>query len=158
MKFMDWVRRFNDREQRQVAVTRLDAARFISTIWLGLNHSWDDGPPLIFETMGFGRRDTFLQRRYATIEEARAGHAEAVREHGGRNMERKKGGYYTRTGRIPEEGAFGPRHLEVLGWIKQLGGQQWLAVAWATPKGGHQRELGVFRSKRNALAALRKSG
>lgn len=51
----------------------------ISTVWLGVNHSFGDGPPIIFETMVFGIEgaDEYMQR-YTTEEQARAGHAETV--------------------------------------------------------------------------------
>lgn len=54
----------------------------VSTVWLGLNHNYSQvGPPLIFETMVFGRdgRATDLYcDRYSTEEEALEGHKEAV--------------------------------------------------------------------------------
>jgi hypothetical protein len=57
----------------------------ISTVWLGINHNWGDGPPLIFETMVFPLKDSgkwnlepLYMDRYATEEEARAGHATVV--------------------------------------------------------------------------------
>lgn len=52
----------------------------VSTVWLGVNYNHTlDGPPIIFETMVFGDGDgdQYMQR-YATEEEARAGHAETV--------------------------------------------------------------------------------
>lgn len=51
----------------------------VSTVWLGLDHRFGDGPPLIFETMVFATstRDE-LTRRYSTEQEAREGHAEVV--------------------------------------------------------------------------------
>lgn len=51
----------------------LDRAQ-VSTVFLSLNHQWNDGPPLIFETMVFGGRFDQTQERYATEEEALAGH------------------------------------------------------------------------------------
>jgi hypothetical protein len=54
---------------------------WVSTVWLGLNHSYaPDGPPIIFETMVFPRWDfaDLFSRRYATEAEALAGHREAV--------------------------------------------------------------------------------
>jgi hypothetical protein len=52
---------------------------WISTVWLGLNHSYlGDGPPIIFETMVFGGNLDQEQWRYSTPEQARAGHAAAV--------------------------------------------------------------------------------
>jgi hypothetical protein len=58
----------------------------VSTVWLGLNHSFDDGPPLIFETMVFGGPDNDWQKRYSTKEEALACHIIIVKqlESGGR--------------------------------------------------------------------------
>ena len=58
---------------------------WVSTVWLGLNHNWRDGPPLIFETMVFPVADgepdfgTVPEcTRYSTRDEALAGHAEVV--------------------------------------------------------------------------------
>lgn len=50
----------------------------VSTVFLGLNHAFWDGPPLWFETMVFGGPLHAEMERYTTIEEARAGHAEMV--------------------------------------------------------------------------------
>lgn len=53
----------------------------VSTIWLGLDHSFFGGPPLIFETMifaGHGLTD-LATWRYSTAEEAMRGHMRAVR-------------------------------------------------------------------------------
>lgn len=51
----------------------------VSTVFLGLNHNWGDGEPLIFETMVFGGPLDSEQERYSTWEEAEAGHASMVR-------------------------------------------------------------------------------
>ena len=50
----------------------------VSTIWLGMNHQWGAGPPLIFETMIFGGEHDQWQERYSTRAEAEAGHAAAL--------------------------------------------------------------------------------
>lgn len=50
----------------------------ISTAWLGLDHQFGGGPPLIFETMLFGKAFDFQGERYSTEAEALAGHAEWV--------------------------------------------------------------------------------
>jgi hypothetical protein len=52
----------------------------VSTVWLmGIDHEWQPGrPPLIFETMIFGRGDDDDCRRYSTEEQALRGHIEAV--------------------------------------------------------------------------------
>jgi len=75
---------------------------YLSTVWLGIDHSLGHGPPMIFETMRFretGRTDALLgiperdtlkfpdptdgemttQLRYMTEEEATATHQEIVR-------------------------------------------------------------------------------
>lgn len=60
---------------------------FISTVWLGLDHSYaENEPPLIFESMVFStflgrnRGNEVAQDRYTTESEARAGHAALVNE------------------------------------------------------------------------------
>jgi hypothetical protein len=50
----------------------------VSTVWLGLNHQYGDGPPLIFETMVFGGELDGEQWRDATEAEAYETHKHAV--------------------------------------------------------------------------------
>jgi len=50
----------------------------ISTIFLGLDHSFGQGPPLLFETMVFGGDADGDMDRYSTWEEAEQGHAAFV--------------------------------------------------------------------------------
>lgn len=53
-----------------------------STVWLGIDHSFGDGPPLIFETMVFAPWDYHADRyceRYATEAQAWHGHRAAVK-------------------------------------------------------------------------------
>lgn len=64
-------------DPRRVASTKIGDVH-ISTVLLGLDHSWGDGPPLIFETMIFGGEHDEYEERYATREQAEAGHARAV--------------------------------------------------------------------------------
>ena len=52
--------------------------RRISTVFLGLNHNFGEGKPLLFETMIFDGKHDEYQERYSTKEEALAGHAKAV--------------------------------------------------------------------------------
>lgn len=54
--------------------------KYVSTVFLGINHQFGDGPPLIFETMAFGKDwgDELGQERYSTWEEAEAGHKAMV--------------------------------------------------------------------------------
>jgi hypothetical protein len=51
----------------------------VSTVWLGLDHHFGDGPPIIFETMVFGGVDDQAQERYCTEAEAIVGHEHWVR-------------------------------------------------------------------------------
>lgn len=50
----------------------------ISTVFLGLNHNWSGGPPLLFETMVFSGALDGEQDRYTTWEQAEAGHKAMV--------------------------------------------------------------------------------
>lgn len=67
-------------EVRRVAWTTIGDTD-VSTVFLGLDHSFGDGPPLLFETMIFNHPELEdYQERYTTWEEAEAGHARAVRK------------------------------------------------------------------------------
>ena len=46
----------------------------VSTVFLGLDHQWGDGPPILWETMVFGGELDQEQERYHTREETQAGH------------------------------------------------------------------------------------
>ena len=46
----------------------------VSTVFLGLNHNFGDGDPLLFETMVFGGKLDGGMDRYSTWEEAVIGH------------------------------------------------------------------------------------
>ena len=52
--------------------------QLISTVFLALDHSWNGGPPLLFETMIFdGPHDQYM-KRYSTYDEALKGHNKIV--------------------------------------------------------------------------------
>lgn len=80
----------NDRRVRQTRVGPYE----VSTIFLGLDHSWRKGPPVLFETMVFitDMKDEYglpktadYQRRCCTWSEAEQMHERAIqemREHG----------------------------------------------------------------------------
>ena len=70
-------------DYKRVRETTLPDGKWVSTIWIGLDYNYGDGPPLIFETMVFSSREEMggLEcRRYATEAEAIAGHEEMCRE------------------------------------------------------------------------------
>jgi len=58
---------------RRVALTEIGSVR-VSTVFLGLNHAWDDGPPLLFETVVFGGPLSDEQDQCSTYDEAEAMH------------------------------------------------------------------------------------
>lgn len=62
---------------RQVAKDTIGDVR-ISTVFLGLDHRFGDGPPLLFETMIFGGPHSDHQTRASTWDEAEKQHAEAL--------------------------------------------------------------------------------
>lgn len=67
---------------RRVALAELDNGKNVSTVFLGLDHSWNSPQPVLFETMVYNRHTgnfSQYQERYCTVEESRVGHAEAVR-------------------------------------------------------------------------------
>lgn len=93
--------RWSEHSERRVLTTNLGPV-LVSTIFLGLDHQYGEGPPLIFETMLFHSktrvfdgpfgprryrpewtRDEQTTWRYSTMEEAKRGHrviVERVRE------------------------------------------------------------------------------
>ena len=73
---MEWAKQFSFGQHRHVAVTWGGEIR-VSTVFLGLDHQYGDGPPLLFETMIFGGKHDGYQDRYSTWEQAEAGHRRA---------------------------------------------------------------------------------
>src|SRR5262245_56982096 len=75
---MTWAKWFETTD-RHVAKTNVGNMRF-STVFLGIDHSFGGGQPLLFETMIFGmpaQQDEY-QERCSTWEEAEAMHERAV--------------------------------------------------------------------------------
>jgi hypothetical protein len=70
-----WVK-FCDGNERRVALDEIGEVR-VSTVFLGMNHRWGEGPPLLFETMTFGPFGEYCWR-YTSWEEALAGHQRVV--------------------------------------------------------------------------------
>lgn len=67
-------------DYRVVAKTQVGAYE-VSTVWVGFDHGWGDGPPLIFETMVFAEEAgpyDLMCWRYSTEAQARQGHEETV--------------------------------------------------------------------------------
>ena len=80
----EWGSWFQDASHRIVAQHTKGKAR-VSTIFLGLDHNYElfegsmkNYQPILFETMIFGGEHDEYQERYATWDEAVAGHAKAL--------------------------------------------------------------------------------
>jgi len=74
-----------DNHDRRVARTKVPGG-LVSTVFVGMNHQFGDGPPLIFESMFFGNDgepEEEDQERYSTEAEALAGHARMVKKYSG---------------------------------------------------------------------------
>lgn len=75
-----WARWFETScDERVVAKTEPTSGVEVSTVFLGLDHSFDDGPPIIFETMVFGGPLDEQGERYSTREQALSGHTRWVK-------------------------------------------------------------------------------
>lgn len=73
---LEWSHLLRDWEYKTVLKTNLCKAT-ISTVWLGMNHNFDCGAPLIFETMIFHDGEEYCWR-YPSEEKAIEGHWDAV--------------------------------------------------------------------------------
>lgn len=75
-----WAKWFETAE-RIVAQERVGDVE-VSTVFLGLNHNYGEGPPLLWQTMTFAKDGASgldgLQERYASKEAALAGHKAMV--------------------------------------------------------------------------------
>lgn len=71
ISYDEWARR---REGELVVDNTTVGEVTVSTVWLGLDHSFVSGPPVIFETMLFGGAQDGECERYSTEAEAIAGH------------------------------------------------------------------------------------
>lgn len=77
---IEWARWYEQAARdgsRRVASWEKDGVR-VSTVFLAIDHRFDGGPPLLFETMVFGGPLDNEQERYTTWAEAEAGHAAMV--------------------------------------------------------------------------------
>lgn len=75
---LTWAQWMEAAAERRVARTEVNDAVTVSTVFLGLDHRFGLGPPLLFETMIFGGPHAEYTDRYETWAEAEAGHKKAV--------------------------------------------------------------------------------
>lgn len=74
LKWGEW---YGDIKNRVVKRTEVGGCE-VSTVFLGLDHSFDDGPPVLFETLVFGGPLDEEMERYHAWEEAEKGHQDMV--------------------------------------------------------------------------------
>jgi len=74
---LEWSVFFNTRNRCIIKTKIKDSV--ISTVFLGINHNFGPGDPLLFETMVFGGPLNEEMNRYTTWEEAEEGHTEMVK-------------------------------------------------------------------------------
>ena len=78
----EWAKLF-DSIDRRVALTTIvnDKSEIqVSTVFLGIDHGFGDGPPILFETMAFENGEDKLVQRYLTWEDAEKGHKRMVKQ------------------------------------------------------------------------------
>lgn len=81
---MTWAKLFENKEYKIVKQTTLKDGKRVSTVWLGLDHQFGKGKPLIFETMVFPKKADWSELdmdRYSTEKEALAGHKKMVKKY-----------------------------------------------------------------------------
>lgn len=79
---MAWAEMYKDHDKRRVGGTKVFPGWWVSTVLLGLDHSFSGGPPIIFETMVFHPKhggSEMEMDRYSTKAEAEVGHRAMVR-------------------------------------------------------------------------------
>ena len=74
---LEWAR-WMEKAKRHVAKTTIGKV-WVSTVFLGLDHQWGQGKPILFETMVFGGKLDQEQQRYCTWTEAVKGHKAMVK-------------------------------------------------------------------------------
>lgn len=70
--------KFMMKHDRIVKQTHISKDVGVSTVFLGIDHGFGSGEPVLFETMIFGGEHDGYQQRYRTWEEAEKGHQRAI--------------------------------------------------------------------------------
>ena len=95
IRMLAWAKLFEDKNYKTIKQTTLPNKKWVSTVWLGLDHSFEESKkPLIFETMVFKRKLTgnfkknrklaydLDSQRYSTLKEAIEGHDKMCKKWG----------------------------------------------------------------------------
>lgn len=80
---IEWAKWYETARSRSTAKTDINGVGYVSTVFLGVDHRWEDsGLPMLWETMIFYKDGTTddLQDRYTSHYAALVGHAKVVRE------------------------------------------------------------------------------
>lgn len=78
---LKWARWFEEHGNERIVARTTVGECWVSTIFLALNHRWDEGPPILWETMVFRGRerdDVDCDRCSGSREQAEAMHAQMV--------------------------------------------------------------------------------
>jgi hypothetical protein len=80
---MEWGKWFQENRMAcRVARTKIGPWITVSTVFLGLDHAWRIGPPILWETLILGADgDEQDHERYSTRKQALAGHKRWVRRY-----------------------------------------------------------------------------
>jgi hypothetical protein len=75
-----WAIKDSGEHHFQTSLTYKQRMLFVSTVYLGINHNFDGGPPLIWETMATSDGDWLdFMARYVTREAAMSAHRKILR-------------------------------------------------------------------------------
>jgi hypothetical protein len=72
-----WANKFGDMSYRKVAQDEVGGTT-ISTVFLGLDHGFGEGPPILWETCIFFSEGSDVIERYTSYEDAVEGHQKVV--------------------------------------------------------------------------------
>ena len=75
---LKWAAWFGDSGEKRIVAKDTIGESKVSTVFLGLDNSFGGNVPILYETMIFGGKEDGYQERYATKEEAVAGHKKAI--------------------------------------------------------------------------------
>ena len=75
---LKWGRWLETADNRRVAHNKTTSGVTVSTVFLGLDHRFGDGPPVLWETMIFGGSHDQYQERYSSLSDAVNGHQKAL--------------------------------------------------------------------------------
>ena len=77
MEWGRWLELDPDESGRRIEATEIGDAK-VSTVFLGIDHGFGSGPPILFETMIFGGEHDQYQDRCCTYDQAKVMHTKAI--------------------------------------------------------------------------------